>query len=174
MAGTSCGVLLWKEHVSVQIHHLRLLHCSNYPAYRQEDCTLYNTLCVYNASTKRGTDFLKGLSLEIFGPGHWPVWMHLGLNKNRFWFINFKEAPSIWDSLFKFCCVSVQTLEKVWQLSPRFSEIYLNCHLLLDTLMLLKNILGEPRTVANPSRELGTQLPILLGDSTNFRELFTL
>ncbi len=88
--------------------------------------------------------------------------MHLGLNKNRFWFLNFKEAPSIWDSLFKFCCVSVQTFseilrisEKVWHLSPRFSEIYLNCQLLLDTLMLLKNILGEPRTVANPSPRTG-------------------
>ncbi len=38
---------------------------------------------------------LKGLSQEIFGPVCWPVWMHLGLNKNRFWFLNFKEAPSI-------------------------------------------------------------------------------
>jgi hypothetical protein len=38
---------------------------------------------------------LKGLSHEIFGPVFWPVWMHIGLNKNRFWFLNFKEAPSI-------------------------------------------------------------------------------
>jgi hypothetical protein len=38
---------------------------------------------------------LKGLSHEIFGPVCWPVWMHLGLNKNRFWFLNFIEAPSI-------------------------------------------------------------------------------
>jgi hypothetical protein len=66
---------------------------------------------------------------------------------------------------FKFCCVSVQTFseilrisEKVWQLSPRFSEIYLNCQLLLDTLMLLKNILGEPRTVANPSPRTGDSI----------------
>ncbi len=35
---------------------------------------------------------LKGL---IFGPVYWPVWIHLGLNKNRFWFLNFEEAPSI-------------------------------------------------------------------------------
>jgi hypothetical protein len=41
------------------------------------------------------TFFLKGLSQEIFGPVYWPVWMHLGLNKNRFRFFNFKEAPSI-------------------------------------------------------------------------------
>jgi hypothetical protein len=38
---------------------------------------------------------LKGLSHQIFGPVYWPVWMHLGLNKNRFWFLNFKGAPSI-------------------------------------------------------------------------------
>jgi hypothetical protein len=31
-------------------------------------------------------NFLKGLSHEIFGPVYWPVWMHKGLNKNRFWF----------------------------------------------------------------------------------------
>jgi hypothetical protein len=41
------------------------------------------------------TKTLKGLSHEIFGPVYWPVWMHLGLNKNRFWFLNFKGAPSI-------------------------------------------------------------------------------
>ncbi len=99
-------------------------------------CTeLLHTL--YNAKT------LKGLSHEIFGPVYWPVWMHLGLNKNRFRFFNFKDALSIWDSHFKFWCVSVQTFseilrisEKDWQLSPQFSKIYLNCQLLSDTLML--------------------------------------
>ncbi len=72
---------------------------------------------------------LKGLSHEIFGPVFWPVWMYIGLNKNRFWFLNFKEAPSIWCSYFKFLCVSVQTFleilrisEKDWQLSLRFSN----------------------------------------------------
>ncbi len=38
---------------------------------------------------------LKGLSHEIFGPVFWPVWMHLGLNRNRFWLLNFKETPLI-------------------------------------------------------------------------------
>jgi hypothetical protein len=33
---------------------------------------------------------LKGLSHEIFGPVCWPVWIYL--NKNRLWFLNFKEA----------------------------------------------------------------------------------
>ncbi len=84
--------------------------------------------------------------------------MNLGLNKNCLRFLNFKEAPSKWDSHFWFWCVSVQTFSEIlriskkdWQQSPRFSEIYLNCQLLSDILMLLKNILGEPRTVANPS-----------------------
>ncbi len=45
-------------------------------------------------SWKKRTE-LKGLSHEIFGPVYWPVWMHLGLNKNRFWFLNFEGAPSI-------------------------------------------------------------------------------
>jgi hypothetical protein len=36
---------------------------------------------------------LKGLSHEIFGPVFWPVWMNLGLNVNRLWFLNFNDAP---------------------------------------------------------------------------------
>jgi hypothetical protein len=40
-------------------------------------------------------EYLKGLSHEIFGPVFRPVWMHVGLKKNRFWFLNFKEAPSL-------------------------------------------------------------------------------
>ncbi len=106
--------------------------------------------------------YWKGLSHEIFGPVYWAVWMHLGLNENHFRFFNFKDALSIWDSHFKFWCVSVQTFseilricEKDWQLSPRFSKIYLNCQLFSDTLMLLKNILREPWTVAHPSPRTG-------------------
>jgi hypothetical protein len=120
--------------------------------------TFWTLSCKAWLPTEWSYCFLKGLSHEIFEPVYWPVWMHLGLNKNRFWFLNFKEAPSIWDSHLKFWCVSVQTFSEIlriskkdWQLSPRFSEIYLNCQLLSDMLMLLKNILGEPRTVANPS-----------------------
>ncbi len=92
-----------------------------------------------------------------------PVWIHLGLNVKRFWFLNFNKVPSILDKYFKFWCVSGQTFheilrisEKDWQLSPQFSKkVYLYNKLLGDTLMLLKNIL----------RELWTQLPILLRDS---------
>jgi hypothetical protein len=95
--------------------------------------------------------------------------------------LRFKEAPSIWDGYFKFWCVSCQTFseilrisEKDWQLNLRSSEIYLNCQLLWDMLMLCKNVLGEPRTelpILLP--EWGTRLPILLGDSKNLRETFT-
>ncbi len=37
--------------------------------------------------------YLKGLSHEIFLPVYWPVWIHLGLNMNRLWFLNFNGAP---------------------------------------------------------------------------------
>jgi hypothetical protein len=33
--------------------------------------------------------YLKGLSHEIFRLVFWPVWMYLGLNVNRLWFLNF-------------------------------------------------------------------------------------
>jgi hypothetical protein len=45
---------------------------------------------------------LKGLSHEILGPVFWAVWMNLGLNVNRIWFINFNDAPLISDNYFKF------------------------------------------------------------------------
>jgi hypothetical protein len=35
------------------------------------------------------TLLLKGLLHEIFGPVYWTVWMHVGLNKNRFRFFQF-------------------------------------------------------------------------------------
>ncbi len=41
---------------------------------------------------------LKGLSHEIFGPVFWPVWMYLGLNVNRLWFLNFNYALLILDN----------------------------------------------------------------------------
>jgi hypothetical protein len=65
--------------------------------------------------------------------------------------LNIYEAPSIFGSYFKFWCASYQT----------FSEIRDNC--LKDTLMLLKNILGEPRN----------WLSIILGYSMNLREVLT-
>jgi hypothetical protein len=96
---------------------------------------------------------LKGLSHEIFGPVYWPVWIHLGLNKNRFWFINFKEALSVWGRHFKFWCVSVQTFPEILRISEKDWQLWTQLPILL--------------------RELGTQLPIILGDSTILREIFT-
>ncbi len=45
--------------------------------------------------TRSSHSHLKGLSHDIFGPVYWPVWMHLGLNKSRFWLLNFEEASLI-------------------------------------------------------------------------------
>jgi hypothetical protein len=44
------------------------------------------------------SECLKGLSHEIFGPVFWPVWMYLGLNVNRLWFLNFNYALLILDN----------------------------------------------------------------------------
>jgi hypothetical protein len=82
-----------------------LLNAADQTGLKSPDC------CNFYIKEKQGTQmgrhaagvpchtsdslFLKGLSHEIFGPVYWPVWMHLGLNKNRFWFLTFKEAPSI-------------------------------------------------------------------------------
>jgi hypothetical protein len=62
-----------------------------------------------------------------------------------------------------------------WQLSLQFSKkVYLYYKLLGDTLMLLKDILKEPRTqLLILLREPWTQLPILLRNSMNLRERFT-
>ncbi len=43
----------------------------------------------------------------------WPVWMHLGLIGNRFWFLNFKEGPSILDSQLKYWCFSYQIFSEI-------------------------------------------------------------
>ncbi len=45
---------------------------------------------------------LKGLSHKIFGLVFGAVWVYLGLNVNRLWFLNFNNAPSILDNYFKF------------------------------------------------------------------------
>jgi hypothetical protein len=38
---------------------------------------------------------LKGLSHYIFRVVFWNEWIYLGLNRNLFWFLNFKDAPLI-------------------------------------------------------------------------------
>ncbi len=80
------------------------------------------------------------------------------------------QFPSILNNYSKFWSISGQIFseilrisEKDWPLNLRFDEkVYLYYKLLGDTLMLLKNILGEPRT----------RLPILVGDSMSLREGF--
>ncbi len=44
----------------------------------------------------------KVLSHEIFTVIFWLEWIYLGLNKNRYWFLTFKEGSSILDSYFKY------------------------------------------------------------------------
>jgi hypothetical protein len=68
--------------------------------------------------------------------------MNLDPNKNRFWFLNFGEAPSIWGSHFKFWCISVQTFSEILRISGKDWQLRTQLPILL--------------------RELGTQLPILL------------
>ncbi len=92
---------------------------------------------------------LKGLSHELFGLVYWLVWMHLGLNKNHFWFLNFEEAPPIWGSHFKFWCVSVQTFSEILRISKKDWQ--------------LRNSVANPslRTgdlVANPSPRTGNSV----------------
>jgi hypothetical protein len=50
----------------------------------------------------KGVVPLKGLSHEILRLVFWPVWIYLGLNGNRFSFLNFKEGSLILDSYFKY------------------------------------------------------------------------
>jgi hypothetical protein len=107
---------------------------------------------------------LKGLSHEILGPVYWSVWMHLGLNKNRFWFLNFEEAPSKWGSHFKFWCVSVQTFSEILRISEKDWQLRTQLPMLLRELGTQLPIL---------LRELVTPLPIILGDSTTLQEIFT-
>jgi hypothetical protein len=96
---------------------------------------------------------------EIFRPVFWPVWMHLGLNVNCLWFFNFKEGSSI---LYSYFILSIDVFHtkptRRFIESPRRID---NC--IKDTLMLLKNILREQRN----------KFSIILGDSTNLREVLT-
>jgi hypothetical protein len=61
---------------------------------------------------------LKGLSHEIFRPVFWPVWIYLGLNGNRFWFLNFKEGSLILDSYLSFDAFHVKPSRRFVE-SPR-------------------------------------------------------
>ncbi len=66
---------------------------------------------------KVSTRILKGLSHEIFGPVYWPVWMYLGLNKNRFWFLNLKKLLRYETAILSF--VAFQFNSRRFLESPR-------------------------------------------------------
>ncbi len=125
---------------------------------------------------------LKGLSHEIFRPVFWPWWIYLGLNGNRFWFFNFKEGSLIWDSYFKYWCVSRQVLTTefavlqfslFWVSGPprnavkgvNTSRIFVKSPRMIDILFR-----GSPRMFFNNISVSLIQLSILLWDSKNLRE----
>ncbi len=140
---------------------------------------------------KMKSKLLKGLSHEIFTIIFWLEWIYLGLNENRYWFLNFKEGSSILDSYFKYWCVPYQTFseiprisEKDWQLGPRFSNFSFfwvsgsprNAAKGVNT---SRRFVESPRMINNHFRSSPRmfnisvslrQLSILLGDSTNLRE----
>ncbi len=66
---------------------------------------------------------LKGLSHEIFTVIFWLEWIYLGLNENRYWFLNFKEGFSILDSYFKYWCVPYQTFSEIRRISEKDSQL---------------------------------------------------
>ncbi len=93
------------------------------------ECTGSGRKQQWLGSCLRSCYLLMGLSHEIF----LAVSIHLGLNVNCFWLLNFDNIPSILDNYLKFWCVLGQTffeilriLEKDWQLSLRLSKkVYL-------------------------------------------------
>jgi hypothetical protein len=99
--------------------------------------------------------------------------MHLGLNENRFWFLNFEEASSIWGSHFKFWWV--QTFSEILRISEKVWQLRTQLPILLGDLgTQLPILLGDLGTqLPILLRELEAQLPIILGDSTILREIFT-
>ncbi len=76
---------------------------------------------------------------------------------NRLWFFNFKEGSLILDSYLGIDAFHAKPSRRFYE-SPRRID---SC--IKDALMLLKNILGEPRN----------KLSIIFGDSTNIREVLT-
>jgi hypothetical protein len=151
-----------------------------------EEATIY---LAYFVPAIKEHQSLKGLSHEIFGPVYWPVWMHLGLSKNRFWFLNFKGAPSIWGRQFKFLCVSVQTLSEILATedlvaaspsprtgvsvanhSPRNGDSVANhSRRFYDSPINISTLSSVSRRTTNQKStkigELQAQLPIILRDS---------
>jgi hypothetical protein len=51
--------------------------------------------------------------MRFLGLFSWLACMHVGLNVNRFWFLNFYDAPSFVDDYFKFWFVSGQIFSEI-------------------------------------------------------------
>jgi hypothetical protein len=142
-------------------------------------------------------EYLKGLSHEIFGPVYWPVWMHLGLNKNHFWFLNFKGAPSIGVSFYAFQFkpsrrflesprrignwgLSCQPFSENWGLGCQsFSENWGLCCQSFSEILRFSEKYFHPKQRFSKNRKPKiyenwrtpqTQLPIILWDSKNLGE----
>ncbi len=121
---------------------------------------------------------LKGLSHEIFTV-IFLAWMDfLGLNDNRYWFLNFKEGYSILNSCFKYWCVPYQTFSEIenWvHGSPIFLRnaakgVNTSRRFYESPRMIANQFRGSPRIFFNNISVSLRQLSILLGDSTNLRE----
>ncbi len=111
-------------------HH----HSTNENVWRSvEKCGIRRCSTLFEFIPKQCHHYaLKGLSHEIFRPVFLPVWIYLGLNGNRFSFLNFKEDSFILDSYFQYWCVSCQTFSEIrriskkdWQLTWHFSNFLL-------------------------------------------------
>jgi hypothetical protein len=83
--------------------------------------------------------------------------MHLGLNVNRLWFKTFLKLLRFLATILSFGALHTKPSRRLYE-SPRRID---NC--LIEMLMFLLNILGEPLN----------WLAIILGDSTNLREVLT-
>ncbi len=123
----------------------------------------------------------------------WLERIYLGLNENRYWFLNFEECSSILDIYFKHCCVPYQTFseirrisEKDWQISPRFFNfsffwvsgpprnatkgVNTSRRFYESPRMSDNQFRGSPRMFFNNKSVSLRQLSILLGDSKYLRE----
>ncbi len=124
-----------------------------------------------------------------------PVWIYLGLNGNRFWFLILKRV--LW---FKTVILSIDAFhakpsrrfyelrisEKDWQLSSRFSNFSFfwvsgpprnaakgvnYSRRFVESPRMIDNLFrSSPRMFFNNINVSLIQLSILLGDSTNLRE----
>ncbi len=86
-----------------------------------------------------------------------PVWMYLGLNVNRWWFLIFKRVLRFFTVILSSDAFHTKHSRRFVE-SPRRIDTCIK-----DTLMLLNNILGEPQN----------KLSIILGEYTNLREVLT-